>query len=56
MKLGEGVQIDLSYGLYQLLGFEKKVYKNRVNISENLARITNVLDINIECDLVNGNY
>ena len=27
-----------------------------IHVSENLAKITNILDINIECDLVNGNY
>jgi len=58
MTLGENIQIDFikKYSLNELLGFEKKVYKDRINISENLAKITNITDINIECDLVNGNY
>jgi len=57
MKLSANLVVDFSRekSLHKLLGFEKKIYKGD-NISENLARITNVLDINIECDLVNGNY
>jgi len=42
--------------MHNVLGFEKKKYKGVTITSPNLARITNVLDINIECDLVNGNY
>ena len=58
MTLGENVVIDFTKenSLSKLLGFEKKVYKDGINKSENFANITNITDINIECDLVNGHY
>ena len=59
LNLGENIQIDFTRenSIRELLGFNKNIYKAKINhIGENLAKITNITDINIECDLVNGNY
>jgi hypothetical protein len=58
IKLPENFQVDFTKEntFHELIGFEKKVYKDKVNIGENIGKISKVLSINIECDLVNGNY
>ena len=39
-----------------LLGFENKVYESGTHFSENKIDITNISSINIDCDLISGNY
>jgi hypothetical protein len=58
LKLHDKVQVDFNHqnSLRELLGFTSKIYNQKENIAENLAKITHINDINIECDLVSGNY
>jgi len=51
-------KVDLSVGkLYALLGFNPKIYDERVNYGSRIANITNDIDrILIHCSVVSGSY
>ena len=52
-----GYQVDFSRpnSLYILLGFKPRIYKNPINFSEDLIKITLTNDIDIHCNLINLN-
>ncbi|CAH1380577.1 unnamed protein product, partial [Tenebrio molitor] len=58
LKLPNDYEIDFSHGkIYELLGFDKKIYKEGINYATKIGNITKDIDqILIHCSLVSSSY
>ena len=50
------IPITFSFNLAKLLGFTNLKYLAGEHLSENIINISNITDINIECDQIEGGY
>ncbi|CAH1364229.1 unnamed protein product, partial [Tenebrio molitor] len=58
LKLPNDYEIDFSHGkIHDLLGFDKKIYKEGINYATKIGNITKDIDqILIHCSLVSSSY